>query len=57
MRRRRNNPYGGSVERWAEIMRYARTVEPLLSKGSTLYAQQAVPELADAVEQLVTGAA
>lgn len=57
VRLRRNNPYGTSVEQQAEITHYAQTVEPLLRNGSTLElnAQRPVPELADAIEQLITG--
>ena len=53
---RTNNPYGKSDEHQAEIMRYTRTVEPLLRKGSTieLDAQRPVSELADVIEELMT---
>ena len=54
---RTNNPYGKTVEEWAEIAGYMQTVEPLLRRGATLEldGQRPVSELADAIERLVTG--
>jgi shikimate kinase len=56
VRRRTNNPYGRSSEQRAEIVQFKRTVEPLLRKGSTLEldGQRPVPELANAIEELMT---
>lgn len=58
VRSRTTNPYGTLVEHRAEIVCYARTVEPLLRTGSTLEldARRPVPELADAIERLLTAA-
>jgi dephospho-CoA kinase len=55
VRLRTNNPYGKSVDQQAEIVRFTRTVEPLLRKGSTLEldARRSAAELADAIEQLL----
>jgi dephospho-CoA kinase len=55
VRLRTNNPYGKSVDQQADIMRFTRTVEPLLRKGSTLEldARRSTSELADAIEQLM----
>jgi shikimate kinase len=54
---RTNNPYGKTIEQWAEIAGYVQTVEPLLRRGATLEldGQRPVSELADAIERLVTG--
>jgi hypothetical protein len=54
---RTNNPYGKTIEQWAEIAGYAQTVEPLLRRGATLEldGQRPVSELADVIERLVTG--
>jgi shikimate kinase len=53
----RANPYGRTPEQRAEIAGYYRTVEPLLRRGATveLDGRREIPELADAVEKLVTG--
>ena len=54
---RSNNPYGKTIELWAEIASYVQTVEPPLRRGATLEldGQRPVSELADAIERLVTG--
>jgi len=54
---RSNNPYGKTPEQRAEIASYMQTVEPLLRRGATLQldGQRPTPELADAIEWLVTG--
>jgi shikimate kinase len=54
---RSNNPYGKTPEQRAEIVGYMQTVEPLLRRGATLQldGQRPTPELADAIERLVTG--
>ena len=54
---RSNNPYGKTPEQRAEIAGYMQTVEPLLRCGATLQldGQRPTPELADAIEWLVTG--
>ena len=54
---RTNNPYGKTIEQWAEITGYVQTVEPLLRLGATLEldGQRPLRELADAIERLVTG--
>ena len=59
VRSRTNNPYGKTSEQQAEIARYLDTVEPRLRRGATLEldGQCATPELADVIEQLVTGKA
>jgi len=59
VRRRTNNPYGKTSEQQAEIAQYLATVEPRLRRGVTLEldGQRATPELADVIEQLVTGKA
>ena len=59
VRSRTNNPYGKTSEQQAEIARYLDTVEPRLRRGATLEldGQRATPDLADVVEQLVTGKA
>lgn len=53
---RANNPYGKSEEEAAEVAGYVETVEPLLRRGATveLDGRRSVPELADAVERLVS---
>ena len=55
---RTNNPYGKGCEQRAEIARYVDTVEPLLRRGATLEldGRRPVSELADIIEELVTGA-
>ena len=55
---RTNNPYGKDREQRAEIARYVDTVEPLLRRGATLEldGRRPVSELADIIEELVTGA-
>ena len=57
VRSRTNNPYGKTSEQQAEIERYLDTVEPRLRRGATLEldGQRATSELADVIEQLVTG--
>lgn len=57
VRSRKNNPYGHSAEQRTEISHYAQTVEPLLRRSATaeLSAVRPTPELADAVERLITG--
>ena len=57
VRSRTNNPYGKTSEQQAEIARYLDTVEPLLRRRATLEldGQRATSELADVIEQLVTG--
>jgi len=59
VRSRTNNPYGKTSEQQAEIAQYLATVEPRLRRGVTLEldGQRATPELADVIEQLVTGKA
>ena len=59
VRGRTNNPYGKTSEQQAEIARYLDTVEPRLRRGATLEldGQRATSELADVIEQLVTGKA
>ena len=59
VRSRTNNPYGKTSEQQAEIERYLDTVEPRLRRGATLEldGQRATSELADVIEQLVTGKA
>ena len=59
VRSRTNNPYGKTSEQQAEIARYLDTVEPLLRRRATLEldGQRATSELADIIEQLVTGKA
>lgn len=54
---RSNNPYGKTAEQQADIERYVREVEPLLRRGATvtLDGRRPVGELADTVEQLLTG--
>lgn len=53
---RSNNPYGKSAQEREEITENLRTVEPLLRSGATLEldARLTVPELADALERLLT---
>jgi shikimate kinase len=57
--RRTGNPYGRTAEQRAEIAHYLETVEPLLRRGAPVELDGRRPpsELADAVEELVTGAA
>ena len=59
VRSRANNPYGRSAEQQDEIRHYVRTVEPLLRKTATLElsGERPVTELADVIEQLVSGGA
>jgi shikimate kinase len=56
VRTRTDNPYGRSAQQQADIVNYSRTVEPLLRNGSTveLDGRRPVPELADAIEHLMT---
>lgn len=55
--RRPDNPYGRTPEQQAEIAHYLQTVEPLLRQGATaeLDGEQSVIDLADTIEQLITG--
>ena len=57
VRSRTNNPYGKTSEQQAEIARYLDTVEPRLRRGANLEldGQRKTSELADVIEQLVTG--
>lgn len=59
VRSRTNNPYGKTSEQRTEIAGYLDTVEPQLRRGATLEldGQRATSELADIIEQLVTGEA
>lgn len=54
---RTNNPYGKTADQKAEILGYIETVEPLLFRSASLVidtARHAPPQIADAVEQLLT---
>ncbi|MHA7290644.1 AAA family ATPase [Arthrobacter sp. MDT3-24] len=53
---RTNNPYGNSEADQAAIRQYVLDVEPLLRNGATLELDgcRPIPELADAVENLIT---
>lgn len=54
VRRRNNNPYGKTADQQDEILKYLRTVEPLLRRGATLEldGRRPVTELADVIEEL-----
>ncbi len=54
VRRRNNNPYGKTADQQDEILKYLRTVEPLLRRGATLEldGRRPVAELADVIEGL-----
>jgi shikimate kinase len=54
--RRTNNPYGKTAEQRAGITQYVETIEPVLRRGATLEldGRQPVPDLADAIEKLIT---
>ncbi len=54
VRRRNNNPYGKTADQQDEILKYLRTVEPLLRRGATLEldGRRPVTKLADVIEGL-----
>jgi len=57
VRTRQNNPYGKTIEQQAEVARHQNEVEPLLRRGAGLEldARRPVAELADVLEELLTG--